>query len=53
MISVFGEILADVFPQSTVLGGAPYNVARHLQALEMDALLISRLGNDALGKQIC
>lgn len=53
MIAVFGEILADVFPQSTVLGGAPYNVARHLQALEMDALLISRLGNDALGKQIC
>lgn len=52
MIAVFGEILADVFPQSCELGGAPYNVARHLQALEMDALLISRLGIDALGKQI-
>ena len=52
MIAVFGEILADVFPQRTVLGGAPYNVARHLQAFEMDALLISKLGNDALGKHI-
>ena len=47
-IMVFGEILADIFPDKTVLGGAPYNIARHLHAFNAHPLLISRVGNDPL-----
>ncbi len=50
---VFGEVLFDQFPDgSVVLGGAPFNVAWHLQALGYAPLLISRVGDDALGAQI-
>jgi fructokinase len=47
-IALFGEVLADVFPHSTVLGGAPYNVARHLQAFNQHPVLMTRAGNDTL-----
>jgi fructokinase len=49
---IFGEVLADVFPDRTVLGGAPFNVARHLAAFGQNPLLISRLGDDALGRRM-
>jgi fructokinase len=50
---IFGEVLFDHFPDgSVVLGGAPFNVAWHLQALGIDPLLISRVGDDPLGRQI-
>ncbi|MDZ7754699.1 MAG: carbohydrate kinase [Gammaproteobacteria bacterium] len=50
---VFGEVLFDHFPDgSRVLGGAPFNVAWHLQALGLDPLFISRVGDDALGNEI-
>ncbi len=50
--ALFGEVLVDVFPDKSVIGGAPFNVARHLQALGEHPVLISRLGNDALGKRV-
>jgi fructokinase len=49
---LFGEVLADEFPDGAVLGGAPYNVARHLTAFAIDATLISRTGNDLLRQQL-
>lgn len=49
---LFGEVLADIFPDRTVLGGAPFNVARHLKAFGQNSLLITRLGNDALRDEI-
>ncbi|OQX46150.1 MAG: carbohydrate kinase, partial [Candidatus Sedimenticola endophacoides] len=50
---IFGEVLFDDFPDgSRVLGGAPFNVAWNLQALGARPLLISRVGNDALGRSI-
>ena len=50
---IFGEVLFDRFPDGTVvLGGAPFNVAWHLQAFGMAPLFISRVGNDALGRKI-
>jgi fructokinase len=50
---VFGEVLFDRFPDgSVVLGGAPFNVAWHLQAFGAAPLFISRVGNDALGRTI-
>jgi fructokinase len=48
-IILFGEMLADVFPDRSVPGGAPFNVARHMAAFGQNPLLISRLGSDALG----
>lgn len=48
-VAIFGEVLADVFPDQSVLGGAPYNVARHLQAFGLNPVMISSIGNDALG----
>lgn len=47
-VILFGEVLADIFPDRTVLGGAPFNVARHLKAFGQNPILITRLGNDAL-----
>ena len=50
---VFGEVLFDRFPDDhVVLGGAPFNVAWHLQAFGGEPLMISRVGNDALGRNI-
>ena len=50
---VFGEVLFDCFEDgSRVLGGAPFNVAWHLQAFGCSPLLISRVGDDPLGRQI-
>jgi fructokinase len=50
---VFGEVLFDCFPDGTeVLGGAPFNVAWHLQGFGLSPLLVSRVGNDARGQQI-
>jgi len=49
---LFGEVLADIFPDRTVLGGAPFNVARHLKAFGQTPVLITRLGHDALREEV-
>ncbi len=50
---IFGEVLYDHFPDGcVVLGGAPFNVAVHLQALGIKPLLVSRVGDDPLGRRI-
>lgn len=51
-IGIFGEVLADIFPDETVLGGAPFNVARHLQAFGLHPVMITRTGHDALRTQL-
>lgn len=51
-IALFGEVLADIFPDQTILGGAPYNVTRHLRAFKEHPVLISRAGNDRLKTQL-
>lgn len=51
-VALFGEVLADRFPDRHVLGGAPFNVARHLQAFGLHPVLITRTGNDALREQL-
>ena len=48
VVGIFGEVLADIFPDETVLGGAPFNVARHLQAFGLRPVLITRTGQDTL-----
>ncbi len=50
---IYGEVLFDCFDDgSTVLGGAPFNVAWHLQAFGLCPLLISRVGDDPLARRI-
>ena len=50
---IFGEVLFDQFPDGQrVLGGAPFNVAWHLQAFGLNPLLISRVGDDPCGRRI-
>lgn len=51
-VALFGEVLADIFPDRTVLGGAPFNVAWHLKAFGQNPVLITRLGNDALRDEV-
>jgi fructokinase len=50
---IFGEVLFDHFPDGhKVLGGAPFNVAWHLQAFGQAPFFISRVGNDPEGISI-
>jgi len=50
---IFGEVLFDCFPTGEqVLGGAPFNVAWHLQALGDQPRFISRIGDDPRGDTI-
>jgi len=52
-IYVFGEVLFDCFPDDArVLGGAPFNVAWHLQAFGDRPRFISRIGDDEPGQEI-
>jgi fructokinase len=51
-VLLFGEILVDRFPEGEVLGGAPFNVARHLAAFGCKPVLISRIGQDNAGSRI-
>lgn len=52
-LCIFGEVLFDHFPDGKrVLGGAPFNVAWHLQAFAQPCCFHSRVGTDAEGEQI-
>lgn len=51
-VVLFGEVLADIFGKQKILGGAPFNVARHLQAFGLHPVLITRTGNDALRREL-
>lgn len=50
---IFGEALYDCFDSGErILGGAPFNIAWHLQALGDAPYFISKVGQDPLGEQI-
>lgn len=55
-ITIFGEVLFDCFQDSEsreqVIGGAPFNICWHLQALGDQPQFISRVGKDELGVRI-
>jgi fructokinase len=48
----YGEILWDVLPSGAKPGGAPMNVAYHLQKLGVTATLISKIGKDSWGSEL-
>lgn len=47
-----GEVLWDSLPGGLFPGGAPFNVACHLHSLGNNVTMISRVGDDELGRQI-
>ena len=50
---IYGEVLFDIFPDDRkVLGGAPFNVAWHLQGFNLKPLVISRIGQDVEGQNV-
>lgn len=51
-VCCFGEILWDMLPSGKLPGGAPMNVALHLQNLGVNVAMISKVGTDALGDDI-
>ncbi|WP_263785349.1 carbohydrate kinase family protein [Salinibacter grassmerensis] len=46
-----GEVLWDALPDGLFLGGAPFNVASHLRALDQEVVFVSRVGDDRLGHE--
>ena len=50
-IAAFGEILFDVYSNSTNLGGAPLNFIYHINKLTESGRIISRVGRDSLGRE--
>jgi fructokinase len=48
-ILCIGEVLGDALPAGLFLGGAPFNVACHLNQLGEEVSVVSRVGEDALG----
>ena len=51
-VLLVGEALVDEFADQHVAGGAPLNVARHLAAIGVPALLATRIGVDDAGGQL-
>ena len=48
----FGEILWDCLPRGLFPGGAPINVAYHLQKLGLTAYPVTAVGSDFLGQEL-
>ncbi len=51
-IICFGEVLWDVLPTGKIAGGAPMNVAFHVNQLGLRSHMISRIGDDELGREL-
>jgi fructokinase len=47
-----GELLWDMLPSGPRAGGAPFNFAFHCQQLGHPAVIVSRVGDDDLGRQL-
>ena len=51
VVAGLGEVLWDIFPDGSRIGGAPANFAAHAAALGANVFLVSAVGNDPLGNQ--
>lgn len=51
-ILCFGEVLWDNLPSGAKPGGAPMNVALHLNNIGQNVILASKIGNDARGQKL-
>src|SRR5476651_839355 len=48
----YGEVLWDILPDGPQPGGAPLNVAYHLNKHGVATSIMSKVGNDASGRQL-
>jgi len=48
----YGEVLWDVLPEGPQPGGAPLNVAYHLNKMGVATSIISKIGNDTQGEKL-
>lgn len=46
---IYGEVIWDVYPDTAVIGGAPFNFSAHLAHLGDRSYLITAIGEDKLG----
>jgi fructokinase len=51
-VVAFGEVLYDILPDGPVLGGALFNFASRINEFGETGILISRIGEDELGRKI-
>jgi len=51
-IVALGEVLWDLLPTGRRAGGAPFNFAFHCQQLGHPAVIVSRVGDDDLGREL-
>ncbi len=51
-ITCYGEVLWDIFPEHKKIGGAPLNVALRLKSMGINSSIITKIGNDELGRDI-
>ncbi|MDB5352053.1 MAG: sugar kinase, ribokinase [Planctomycetota bacterium] len=51
-ILAIGEVLWDLLPTGKQLGGAPANFTYHCRSLGADAGLVTRIGEDGLGRAV-
>jgi fructokinase len=51
MVVGVGEVVWDIFPDGPRLGGAPANFTYYSQLLGKKSILVSRVGDDNLGKE--
>ncbi|MGZ3316795.1 MAG: carbohydrate kinase family protein, partial [Isosphaeraceae bacterium] len=51
-ILAIGEVLWDLLPNGKQLGGAPSNFTYQCRSLGADARLVTRVGDDALGREV-
>jgi fructokinase len=51
-ILAVGEVLWDLLPSGKQLGGAPANFTYHCRSLGADARLVTRVGDDELGREV-
>jgi fructokinase len=49
-IVAFGEVLWDLLPDASVLGGAPFNFTCRITNLGNEGTIVSAVGYDTLGK---
>lgn len=49
-VVAFGELLWDLLPEQTILGGAPFNFIARIHSLGDTGLMISRIGDDDPGR---
>jgi fructokinase len=50
-IAAFGEVLWDLLPDASVLGGAPFNFTFRINSIGNEGIMISAIGKDLLGEK--